>query len=219
MKRRYDDGTDDLTTLPSKRILTSNARGTTAANLPFDILYQIFEYLIPPTSPKPVNYLLDKLSPWDPIVSLSRCCRHWNSAVTDIVYGSKAPFVFDINVSSSLGLFLLHLRPETAAKVKAMQIHNPGGHGLDVCFDLLLTCSSLESLVITGYALAAQQHKSLQCFRLQTFELPMREGASRPCKLREDILSWKPRTRRQQARLEETVEEKVSPSKYASCHH
>lgn len=139
--------------------------------------------------------------------------------MTDIVYGSKAPFVFDINVSSSLGLFLVQLRPGTAAKVKAMQIHNHGGHGLDVCFDLLLRCSSLESLVITGYPLAAQQHKSLRCLRLQTFELPTRGGASRPCKLKEYILSRKPRSTMQQARLEETVNEKVSPLKYVSCHH
>ncbi len=213
MKRSYDEAYDlsPSTRCVRHRLGTAESQNIRSTDLPNELLEQILKYIIPVDEAREVIY--GPAPRWKLIQPLMHSFRRLSDCTTDLVYGVGAPFVFSKNAGDTLPLFLLSLRRETAGKIKAVRIKNPGGDALDVGLDLLLKCKSLKSLQIEGSPLVPKLYPSLRCLRLEVFEIPTSNKRVLPPRLetiKADILSKKPLKAQQQARTQEDTPTKVN---------
>ena len=198
---------------PAKRpktvIQQNKSTYTNIKCIPYEIWEQVVGLALPSSDEKRVIY--GELQAWASIIPLMLCCQTISDVMADLVYGSSTvPFVFSENSQNTLPMFLLSLRPRTAAKLTAVHIMNPGLGYLNIGLDLLTKCTSLRSLVLTGYSPSTKFYPLLRCFRLNKLEVP---SLSRRLKeIKEEVLSNKPVTPRQLLRIQKDNVTKVCPS-------
>lgn len=188
--------------------------------MPAEIITMIVSLIIPVGETITIDYLsyiesLDTASadpretrPWN-ARSLMRVNRYLDQRISFILYNLNT-FRFEQDVEEALPLFLQNLRAQTLRILRLVDIVWRPRMDLSVGLDLLLCCSSLQSLYIdnrTARVVKVRHKKLLRCLRLTDFRYVNDDGWLN--KVSDIILSQKPRTRKEESMVVESREDKV----------
>lgn len=187
-----------------------------ALTLPPELWFEVMKHLSPTSPVKHVRYA-EGPHPWSTLASLARCCHFLNQLASDVLYEQEAPFVFDVAAEDSLPLFLIRLSDIHIVRIKSVEINYTGHYqvrDISVGLDLLLKCTSLQSLKIVGLPGHLSLQRILICFRLQSFEPRYYIQNAKSPQMRDETLdrmtSSEARTRKEQRRVDESKVDKVS---------